>query len=88
MNTMQPLPDDSVKKCPFWSRRVTLAHVGADKSIVYTHGILEKENYLRALIGGGLGDAWLFLAWTGHYSTDLYAVTRDNAAHWLAVRAF
>lgn len=77
MDPLLPFPP----RCPFWSSRVTLGRVRGG-AVTFSNRVADKKEALAAM-GPGIV---LFVAWTGSYSTDLFAVTSEDAAELLAAK--
>ena len=76
MNPARPATD-----APFWAACVTLARV-RDGAIVFCNGKGDKKAMLAdAMTDVAAGDVF-FLAWTGQWKTDIFAVTSDDLARW------
>jgi hypothetical protein len=75
MDPLLPLP----ARCPFWTSRVTLVRV-TSADAAFSNRVADKRAALAAYAPG----VRLFAAWTGAYSTDLFEVTREDAARLLA----
>jgi hypothetical protein len=59
--------------CPFWARHVTLGLI-RDRAILYAQNVGEKNEMIR---GRQEGDVY-FVAWTGKWTTDIFALTNDD----------
>jgi hypothetical protein len=73
----RPVPDD----CPFWERHVTLGRV-KDGQVTFAQRKTDKREALKAALAEISEGAIFFLAWTGKWRTDLFAVTGDDLAKW------
>lgn len=70
---------------PFWERHVTLGCV-YEGEITFVQNKGEKNAVLEQALRSELEGALLFVAWTGQWTTDLFAVTRADIVHWLIKR--
>jgi hypothetical protein len=71
--------------CPFWDKRVTLGLV-RDGHVEFDNAVSSKERTLRAFVAGELAGAVVLVAWTGRYSTDLFALTTADVTRLLQDR--
>lgn len=77
MEKARKLPEN----CPFWGRSVTILDA-IDGS--FSHYMADKEQALRDILQRS-GTVYL-AAWTGRYTTDIFAITADDATRLLAQR--
>lgn len=72
-------------ECPFWERHVTLGRV-KDGKVTFAQNKTEKQAALRRAPDDIANGAVFFVAWTGKWSTDLFAVTEKDARACLVAR--
>lgn len=79
MTKSKPLPEE----CPFWARGVTLgrAHEG---TITFVQNKGEKKEMLQTALADTEHGAIFFIAWTGQWTTDIFAVSEKNITDWIA----
>jgi hypothetical protein len=74
LNQARTIPDD----IPAGAYHVTFARV-LDGVLGFTTGIGEKRVMLQELLDKKFPQATYFLAWTGEWRTDLFALTPKDA---------
>ena len=71
----------SATDVPFWERHVTLGCV-LGGAVTFFQNKTEKREELKSAVSRMEQGAVYFLAWTGQYMTDLFAVTADDISRW------
>lgn len=70
---------------PFWDRNVTLGRV-KDGIVRFAKNTTDKVKILAQAEADMDAGAVYLLAWTGKYTTDLFAVTREDIRRWTLER--
>lgn len=73
------------EECPFWERHVTLGRV-KDGSVSYAQNKTEKYKAILDATGEINEGVTFFVAWTGQWKTDIFAVTEDDIVDFIGSR--